>query len=42
MSAMLAHPSHGIADVITRFEQTPFTCEYKYDGLRAQVSSKTR
>ena len=34
---MLAKPTRGIADILTRFEGKKLTCEYKYDGLRGQV-----
>lgn len=34
---MLAYPSSGLDDVFGRFEGMEFTCEFKYDGERAQV-----
>ena len=34
---MLAKPTKGIADILTRFEGKRLTSEYKYDGLRGQV-----
>eukprot|EP00178_Gracilaria_changii_P007567 TRINITY_DN238_c0_g1_i1.p2 TRINITY_DN238_c0_g1~~TRINITY_DN238_c0_g1_i1.p2 ORF type:complete len:732 (-),score=202.81 TRINITY_DN238_c0_g1_i1:483-2678(-) len=37
VSPMLAKPSSAIAHVLQRFAHAPFTCEYKYDGERAQI-----
>lgn len=34
---MLAKPTKDINIIFTRFEGKPFTCEYKYDGLRGQI-----
>lgn len=34
---MLAKPTKDIRIIFTRFDGKPFTCEYKYDGLRGQI-----
>lgn len=41
---MLSKATKGVSEILNKFQDVEFTCEYKYDGERAQVifSAQTR
>lgn len=38
IGSMLSKPIKDVKEILNKFQNKVFTCEYKYDGVRAQVT----